>query len=205
MIKHSGLLLILVILTLSSSISTANTPDSTRRLTLSLGVYQVTSEEVSYRSTAAGGFVESPLPTAVANIKISYEAVNNLDIGGYLAYSNMNHRVPSVDSNDYYFSSNTLFYGLLAQYDVLPILTGKNNLRFSLKATAKMGMVSAKWSELEGVNWVKNWNGPFLEYGIGLGAGYFFTKRLGININYSVGKFYNKDNSRMYLGISYRI
>ena len=225
MIKLLKLIPAVIAITLNTAITFANTPDSTKRITFSLGVYQVTSEEVSYRSTATGSTVESPLPTAVANIKISYEVVNNLDIGGYIAYSNMGHRVPLVknsdgmyvlidsegvvrissSSNNFLQSSNTFFYGLTTKYNLLPVLTGKDNLRFSLYATSKVGLVSAKWQELEGVNWVKKWNSSFVEFGVGLGAGYNFTKRFGVNLNYSFGRFYNKDNSRLYLGLVFKI
>lgn len=225
MIKLLKLIPAVITITLNAALSFANMPDRTNRITFSLGVYQVTSEEVSNKSTATGSTVESPIPTAVANIKISYEVVNNLDIGGYFAYSNMGHKVPLVknsdgiyvlidsegvvrissSSNNFLLSSNTLFYGLTTKYNLLPVLTGKDNLRFSLYATSKVGLVSAKWQEFGDVDWVKKWNIPFAEFGVGLGAGYNFTKRFGVNFNYSFGTFYNKDNSRLFLGIVFKI
>jgi len=226
MIKYSKLI-VTILLTFFSLVSFAIKPDSTRRLSVSLGVYLVNSEEFSYGYTSEGNLIEipDPLPTAVANIKINYQVLNNFEVGGYLAYSNMGHKVPLVENsegmyvlvdsegvtrissnrNNELLGSNTLFYGLSAKYDLLPVLTGKNNLRFNLYVSSKLGLVSARWSEFSGVDWVKNWNGPFMEYGIGLGAGYFFTKRFGINFNYTKGKFYNNDNSRHYLGLVYKI
>jgi hypothetical protein len=221
---NSRLIIVLLSLTLSTAITFANVADTTRRITVRLGVYQVISEEVSYNYSSSGNETETPLPIAVANIKIGCEVAKNFEIGGYVAYSNMGHRVPLVknsdgmyvlidsegvirissNTNNFLLSSNTLFYGLTAKYNLLPVLTGKDNLRFSLNATSKAGFVSAKWEELEGVDWIKNWNDPFTEFGVGLGAGYSITKRLGVNLSYSVGKFYNNANSRLYLGVGFK-
>jgi len=52
---------------------------------------------------------------------------------------------------------------------------------------------------------MKKWNGPFTEFGLGLGVGYSFTKRMGINFSYSLGKFYNEDKSRLYIGMGFKL
>lgn len=222
LLKIFTVVLSLTILALTTFANSAL--DKTRRFVLSVGVYQANSENVSYSYNPTGNESETLLPIAVANIKIGCEVAKNFEIGGYVAYSNMGHRVPLVkntdgmyvlidsegvirissNTNNFLLSSNTFFYGLTAKYNLLPVLTGKDNLRFSLNATSKAGFVSAKWEELEGVDWIKNWNGPFAEFGVGLDTGYRITKRLGVNLGYSVGKFYNNANSRLYLGVGFK-
>lgn len=200
--------------------SLASYSDSTKLFSLSIGTYLVNSESVTYDIYDNEYIDEIPIPV----LKLEYKISNNLSLEAYIAYTNMGHRVPLVENsngmfvlidsegvqrlssnhNNYLLSSNTVFYGMSVKYDLLALITGKNNLRFNFIIYPKIGLVSAKWNELIGIDWVESWNGPFLEYGIGLGGGYLFTKRLGINYNYSIGKYYNNDSSRHYLGLTYR-
>ena len=110
----------------------------------------------------------------------------------------------SSNHDNYLLGSKTLFYGIEVNYDLLYLITNRKNLRFSFNICPKVGLVSAKWNELVGADWQENWNGPFLEYGIGFGGGYLFTKKIGIQFNYTIGSFYNNDNSRHYLGLIYK-
>ncbi|MDY0199395.1 MAG: hypothetical protein RBR40_00260 [Tenuifilaceae bacterium] len=196
------LLLVLAACQLYSVSSFASNPEKKRRVSITLGVYEVAAEKKGSQTLADGTLAETSLPEAAPVIKVDYEFLSNFKVGTYLAYSTMSHKAMprGVHTN-----SNTLFYGLAARYDVLPIITGKDNLRFEFCANAKLGVVSAKWTEGDGENWGESWNGPFPEYGVGLSAGFFFTKWLGLNLGYSAGRFYNNDISRWSAGIVFKI
>ena len=164
----------------------ASKPEKKRRVSITLGVYEVVAEKKGSQILPDGTLAETSLPEATPAIKVDYEVLNNFQVGTYIAYSTMLHKAMP---RGVYKGSNTLFYGLAARYDVLPIITGKDNLRFEFCANTKLGVVSAKWTDGDGENWEESWNGPFPEYGAGLSAGFFFTKWLGFNLGYSAGRF----------------
>lgn len=188
---------------LYSANSIASNPESNRRVSITLGVYEVTAEKRGSQTLADGNVAETSLPEAAPVIKVNFDVLSNLQVGTYLAYSTMPHK--GIPTGGVYLTSNTLFYGLAIRYDLLPLITGKDNLRFKFSTHAKVGVVSAKWTEGDGENWEESWNGPFPEYGVGLSASYFFTQWLGINIGCSAGHFYNDSSSRLSAGIVIKI
>lgn len=218
--KSLKILIMLVGFSLSHGLSIAQNSTNKNRVYVDVGVSIVTSEKIVFGHPSGEYFEQIP----IALFKLKYLLTKPLSIGCYFAYSNMGHRIPLVlnsegvyelvdsegvvrissNTNNFLLNSNTLFYGINANLDLLSLLTGQENLRFKLNASTEFGLVSARWNELKGIDWIMNWNGPFPEYGLGLSASYFFTKRLGLTLGYSVGRFYNNDNSRMYAGIEFK-
>ncbi len=193
------LLLVLAACQLYSVSLFASNPEKKRRVSITLGVYEVAAEKKGSQTLADGTLAETSLPEAAPVIKVDYEFLSNFKVGTYLAYSTMLHK--AKPTGGLYLTSNTLFYGLAIRYDLLPLITGKDNLRFKFSSHAKVGVVSAKWTEGDGENWGESWNGPFPEYGVGLSASFLFTRWLGLNIGYSAGHFYNDSNSRLSAGV----
>lgn len=173
--------------------------DTSKRVSIHSGIFLNNTEKI--QSSMIGEDIIQRLP--VFNLSINYKALKNLEGGCYMAYSTMGHKVSPT--KPMYFPSNTYYYGVMASYDFLGLITSKSNLRIKLCASTNIGVVSAKWTEGDGENWTESWNGPFPEYGAGISASYFFTKWLGISMAYSVGRFYNKDNSRLSYGITLKI
>ncbi|MDX9846956.1 MAG: hypothetical protein RBT74_08245 [Tenuifilaceae bacterium] len=173
-----------------------------RKVNISLGVYEVIDERPGTGINPDGTEYSIPLPTAAFYIKACYKVFKNFDAGGYTAYSVMSHKVSQ--ESEMYMRSKTIFYGLSFTYDILPIITGKDNLRFKLMTTSNIGLVSARWTEEKNNDWIKFWNKPFTEFGIGCNASFYFTRRIGLTLGYSAGRFYNNGKSRLNAGLEFK-
>lgn len=165
------------------------------------------------------------LPSLGIGTSAIYTLNKNIECGGYIAYSTVGHiyMQPISDINYPYYNyglykpdgtlfsgstsnstqpTNTLFYGFSASYQLLPLIIENQRLRFDVYVTGKVGAVSARWLIYDGFDdYVYIWNKPFIEYGIGLGGGYNFTKHIGFFSEYSVGRFYNSNSSRAIAGL----
>lgn len=210
--------LIMASIIIQPFISIAQT-HKTRRISIDLGFFVTTRESVAFGHSPGESFGINP----IGILRVNYLLIENLEIGGYFARTAMMHRIPLVQNSEgmYVFvdregverisaksdncelTGNALFYGIMARYDLLPMLTGKNNLRFKLYANTELGLVSMRWRELKDVHWIED--SPFFEYAAGLNVSYFFTRRFGLNLGYSVGKFYTKERSRWSAGIVFKI
>jgi len=141
-------------------------------------------------------------------IEADYFLNQNIEVGLYLGYSPITSNVLSTYTDNetnteisYYAHGydKTYFYGLNLNYHILPLLLKMEKSRFDLYAIAKAGMVSEQIYDLQ-TN-TKSFNNPFPEFGVGIGAGYFFTKHIGIFGEYSLGQFYNKDKMQLRGGL----
>jgi hypothetical protein len=173
-----------------------------RKVTISLGIYEVIDERPGVGFNPDGTEYSIPLPIGALSFKASYNVYKSFDIGGYIAYSVMSHK--ASQEREIYMRSKTILYGINLKYDILPIITGKDNLRFKLMASSKIGLVSARWTEEKNNDWVKFWNKPYTEFGIGCNASFYFTRRIGLTAGYSAGRFYNNAKSRMYAGLEFK-
>lgn len=175
------------------------------------------------------GESETPYTKPILKIRLegSYELFKHFIVGIDFGYSTLEHRINmqrisdvnypysnyglyrsdgtifcAGSDNNYFIDSNTLFYGLSGTYQLLPLVSQRNNLRFDVYAVGKIGAVSSKWWEYDGVTDLESvWNEPIIEYGLGLGVAYYFKKNVGTYIEYSVGKFYNEGKSKYGIGL----
>lgn len=146
-------------------------------------------------------------------LQADYNIFNNLYGGVYLGYSKLRKPEMFNDGTEdnpiltYSFArTKALYYGINLNYQLLPLFTGKSNLRFELYPTVKFGLVSEFWKEAAENTptspLIKHTNTEF-EFGIGLGAGYKFTKNFGIFGEGTFGKFYNDQSFRFHVGAQF--
>lgn len=168
------------------------------------------------------------LPSLGIGTSATYSLNKNIEFGGYIAYSTVGHSYmqPISDINYPHYnyglykpdgtlfsgstsntphSTNTLIYGFSANYQILPLLIQSQAIKFDIYLTGRIGAVSARWMIYDGLDdYVNIWNKAFLEYSVGLGAGYNFTKHIGIFSEYTVGRFYNDGKMRFKGGLKYK-
>jgi len=200
----------LFILFALTSLVTINLTAQTSKwnLKLSYGVENFTTEEYEQ-------WLERQSNTK-PNIRIecSYQVLTNLEIGTYLGYSSLGQPSPYqaqiqdingvvTEITKYGFNStNAFFYGLNANYHLLPVFIHNSNSRFDIYCIGQIGLVSDTWTNRNISE--SAFNITFLEYGLGIGAGYNFTKHLGVFGEYAVGRFYNDDNSQLRGGLRFK-
>ena len=185
----------------------AQEPNKFSRFSIKLGARDV-NKEPEYYSQSDISFVR---PTPAVCLEANYNIYCIFEIGAYLNYSSLGHRVPlkkdstglytliykddivrtTSSSNNYFLSSNTFFYGLTANVQLLPLFIHSRNLRLDIYVTAKLGTVSARWQTFNGVDFDYEWNKPSIEYGIGLGFAYYYTRYFGVFTEFSLGRYYN--------------
>lgn len=210
-LKLNFAVLLLVFTTVSASGQTS----------LRLGLMKGNTEW-AHRINQTDSYIEKS--TYMPYIDVTHELLPNFDLGFYLAYSTMEHNIPLqqdstgmyvlVDnkgvrrywsSSPYYGSdTRTLFYGFSGRYHLIEPVTGLSNVRFDLYAVSKLGLVSANWTDFDGADFRQVWQKPQLEYSLGIGGGYAFTKRLGFYFEYSWGKLYNEGKNNFNTGLVYR-
>jgi len=150
----------------------------------------------------------------------TYNIFKGIVGGGYFGYSSLYHFHPamyettSTDENgvetiymDGVDATNAFFYGIRFNYQLLPLFLKEINTRFDIYATAKLGAVTQNWKFYEGAietpSIVKQ-HETILEYAIGLGTSYYFTKNIGLFGEYNFGHFINDDNSHFQAGLTYK-
>jgi len=173
------------------------------RFSMKLGVAMVNAEPFKYN----GEIIKHNYKPQFG-ITANYELINNLDVGLYIAYSNIGHMLDYeievvnnriVRDGASIVPSHAFYYGLNFNYHVLSAIFSTKNLRLDLYPIANMGFVSRSWGEYDGTI-VKI--DPFLEYHFGLGFGYKFTRRFGLFGEYTMGRLYNEGRSKAALGFS---
>jgi hypothetical protein len=153
---------------------------------------------------------------------LSYRINDNFEAGLYIGYGSIMHQTVlpynptsgyyewySIDSTSY-IKSNTsnggsksslaINYGITCNVQLLPLIL-KKNIRFDLYLQPQFGFISEKYTVFEDFQ-KKIWSKPFLEYGISIGLKYNFTKHIGVFSDYSFGRYYNNQKSKMKLGLS---
>lgn len=199
-VKTGSLFIGLIFLLLVESVAAKQNDDS-ERITMKLNASLVNAEPYKYENKIVQTRYKPQF-----GITLQYEVFKNFDAGIYFAYSNIGHLlsydIEVVDGlvvSEYAESvrSRALYYGLNFNYHLLPLLLKKNNLRFDIYPIANLGLVSRSWGEPDGTAFKID---PFLEYHVGLGLGYKFTRRFGLFGEYTMGRFYNEGKSKATLG-----
>lgn len=210
--KRFRILVALFVISAFSALQ-AQKKDIKSRFSVKLGGGVVTSEANSYMYL-------HPIFVAEA----SYNVNKFLDIGLYAGYSSFEHHYTlpynqatgmyewySADSTSYTrssspgFSQNSkaYFYGVSSYIHLLPLIF-KSNLRFDVYAAPRIGLAREQYYELAAQEELV-WSEPFLEYGLGLGLKYGFTRHVGIYGEYSLGRYFNNNKSRMLDGIVFTL
>ena len=175
------------------------------KLSLKIGCNSTNSKLI----TLSNGFTRRENPKLNINVDLNYTAIRNLDLGVYLGYSKLPYvyNTDVIDFGGGFFGyensaipSTALSYGLNTNYHLIPLLSGEKLSRIDVYALAKIGLVSEFWSN----DGIEGHYEPFLEYGFGFGAGYYFTKHIGVFGEYKIGRFYNDDKSQLRGGLVFK-
>ncbi len=142
------------------------------------------------------------------NIELGYDITKHMTISGYFAGAAVGfNKLTDIDSLNTSFDVSvegrrTYSYGLNLKYHLLPLLLKRDNLRLDIYATGRLGVITCYEYQLIDDNWQKVWLNPELEYGIGVGSAYYFSKHWGIFGEYYLGNFYNNSLTRWKAGIT---
>ncbi len=155
------------------------------------------------------------------DVSISYKLNRYINAGIYIGKATLMHQINlpynpttgyyewySIDSTSSiisngpggYTSSSAVFYGIKSEIHLLPLFF-KKELKFDVYLTPQFGCVNEKYEVLRDYQ-EHIWSPIFWEYGIGMGIGYRFTEKLGVFMEYSIGKYYNTNKNRFTSGIS---
>lgn len=140
-------------------------------------------------------FVDVGVYGGYASIMHSYELPYNSITGMYEWYSADSTSSMRSNSAGFYSASKAFYYGINSNIHILPLLF-PGNMRIDLYATPKIGLVSEKYYEYNATQELV-WSKPFVEYSVGLGLKYSFNRHWGIYGEYSLGRYYNDNKSRM--------
>ncbi|MBN2521592.1 MAG: outer membrane beta-barrel protein [Bacteroidales bacterium] len=128
----------------------------------------------------------------VGNYRISanYGILNFFEVGGYLGYSRFRTYEIVSQSSEYkeIEYTNTPFYGINANFHLLPFFISKDDFRFDLYVTGKFG----GHFYFTPNNYYPA-RGHISDYGIGIGIAFYLWKHIGIFAEYNYGK-YDYDN-----------
>jgi hypothetical protein len=80
----------------------------------------------------------------------------------------------------------------------LPFFIKENDFRFDLYISGKYGGMYFNTDD----NYY--YHGNESEYGIGGGLSFYFTKHLGLYIEYTYGKYFFNDNDKLRYGITFK-
>lgn len=139
-------------------------------------------------------------------IEANYGILNYLEIGGYIGYSKFDYFRSiirdSINTGAYSVEpNNTPFYGANFNFHILPFLIKKDDFRFDLYVTGKLGglyFTKPAYILHNGQTFKK---GNIYEYGIGGGLSYYLGKHLGVFAEYCYGKYYFQDDSNFRYGL----
>ncbi|MBN2815029.1 MAG: outer membrane beta-barrel protein [Bacteroidales bacterium] len=133
----------------------------------------------------------------------NYGILNFLETGIYMGYSCFEFY--SVDVNGTSYSSEnyfTPFYGINANFHVLPFIIKESDFRFDLYLAVKYGgkyfTTPANASP----------HGHKSEYGLGLGFSFYLFNHIGLYAEYGYGKYHfrevKKDNTKFRYGLTFK-
>ncbi len=159
---------------------------------------------ISYLSTLGGGL------NSKYRCDIGYVVTPSITVGTYFAYSNIQvNQFDTIGNSGFLnlsYGKYSFFYGLSVKYQLLPLIFKTDKLRFQLYATTQLGLVSSHYYEYPDFYTKQRIQNPiFMEYGIGLGLGYKFSKHWGIFAEYNYGHFFNDNSSHLRGGLMVRL
>lgn len=183
--------------------------ENKRPFKLNIGVGITRNEPVIFSEIS---YKEKMEIVPLLKISIGYELFRNFNASVYGGYSyQMRIREKSYEKNENNeviamsvgrTNSNTFFYGVKADYQLMPALMQSNRaIRFDLYPTITLGGVTHFWHNRYGGG--KTFLKPVFECSIGMGAGYKFTRRFGIYAEYAFGHFHYDTHHRIDAGISF--
>lgn len=144
-------------------------------------------------------FVDIGIYGGYAALMHNYELPYNATTGMYEWYSADSTSYMKSNSAGFSFSSKAYYYGINSNIHLLPLIFPKD-MRFDLYLIPKIGIISERYYEFNATQELV-WSKPLVEYSLGIGLKYSFTKHFGMYAEYSLGKFYNNNNYRALAGI----
>lgn len=146
-------------------------------------------------------FIEAGLYFGYGNLMHHIELPYNPATGYYEWYSiDSTSHIKSNTSNGGSQNSTAINCGIACNVQLLPLVL-KRDTRFNLYLQPQIGFMFEEYTVFEDYQ-KEVWSKPFLEYGIALGLKYNFTKHIGVFSDYSFGRFYNNQKSKIKLGLS---
>lgn len=122
--------------------------------------------------------------TANFRIETNYGVLKFLEAGAYLGYSRVKTIEPIINSVRHIRYTHSPFYGITANFHILPFFFKKNNFRFDYYLTGKLG--GNYYFTTEGAFPEQ---GHHSEYAVGMGGAFYPWKHLGLFVEYCYGKY----------------
>jgi hypothetical protein len=113
------------------------------------------------------------------SIEANYGMNRFIEAGAYMGTVGFNNSF-SGDFDSHFMA----LYGLNANFHILPFFIEKDDFRFDLYVTTKIG---GNYCNVENVQFRHKKNLP--EYGIGIGTAFYLSKKFGLFAEYSYGNF----------------
>lgn len=122
------------------------------------------------------------------SLELNYGFLKNVEAGVYGGYSTI-HLFERVSPNGTLgYTRSGFYYGVNCNYHLLPYVVKKDDLRFDLYVTGKLGGVTIKSTK------------SYEEHCLGGGAAIYLFEHLGFFGEYTYGKFYNKPPKYIFEG-----
>ena len=126
------------------------------------------------------------------NLELNYGFFNNLEAGIYGGYSRI-YAVKQISSTGYLgYRTDEYFYGVNCNFHLLPYLIKKDDLRFDLYVTGKVGGATIKSTR------------SYEEHCIGSGATIYLWKHIGIFGEYNYSRLYKRPVNKAIFGLAVR-
>ena|GEM_PF-2736649 len=208
---------IIVIVALFCIFASTTNAQEKWQLRLSYGLVQDNSKiRLNYASYNTSHF----------RIDVDREIINNLRAGIYAGYSRLGV-VSDWDWEEPFIATertgtNAISYGLSFRYQIVPLFTGQKDNRFELYPLINVGFVSEFWrvlsrGDITDVGTDESGAITFIEFaphnlyggmtnfelGLGLGAAYNITNRLGVFGEGVIGKFNQYEGFRFHVGVKF--
>lgn len=121
-------------------------------------------------------------PDRKYKLEVNYGILDNIEAGIYGGYSKI-QMFEQTSKGFLGYKSNAFSYGVNCNFQLLPYLVKKEDLRFDLYLTGKLGGITIQSAKSHG------------EYCLGGGATIYLLRHLGLFGEYNYGKFYNKTSN----------
>ena len=151
------------------------------------------------------------LPTSLFGISGVYSFTKNFEAGLYFNTTKLRtiSRLEYTEDNSSSMGSGgdktmAYYFGLNANYQLLPLLMSEQNMRISLYAKAVVGMVYHGWRESFGNQPPVTLSEESFEYGAGLGTTYLFSSKWGVFGEILFGDFHNDQRFRYHAGLKFK-
>ncbi len=128
----------------------------------------------------------------IGNVRFegNYGINNFIEVGGYLGcykFWNIDNPIANPDfpgtTNEFHrYQSDALFYGVNANFHVMPFLVKRDKVRIDLYLSGKLGAISM----IAPAGSV--YSGTALDYGLYAGLAYYITKSWGLYVEYGLNR-----------------